>query len=229
MATVSADEWASARQAYRERAPYSFAVIDDFLPSGVFNDVRDMLVRDGGWVRKNWQVTQLFNKQPPIPFLSEIVESVRDGLAELSEGLDLVKHWAVACHENSGLHVHADNGRIAVNFWMTPDENNLAPEAGGLILYKLRREPEMMPHEFNAMPWAGEYFERLQPSILCTIPYRCNRAVVFDASIFHATERIAFKSGSLDTVRLGVTMAFDDPGEYAARMSKYTTGGVKSE
>lgn len=223
MATISAGEWVSARQAYRERAPYSFAVIDDFLPNEVLTEVREMLVTDGGWARKNWQVDQLFNKQPPIPFLSDIVESVRDGLAEFFEGLDLVKHWAVACHENSGLHVHADNARIAVNFWITPDENNLEPETGGLVLYKLRRDPEMMPHEFNAMPWAGEYFERSNPPILCNIPYRYNRAVVFDASIFHATDKMMFKSGSLNTVRLGVTMAFDDPVQYAARMSKYKT------
>ena len=34
-----------------------------------------------------------------------------------------------------GLHVHADDALVNVNFWITPDEANLDPERGGLLVW----------------------------------------------------------------------------------------------
>ena len=42
-----------------------------------------------------------------------------------------------------------------------------------------------------------------------TIPYRANRAVIFDSDLFHKTDRIDFKSGYLNR-RINVTMLYGD-------------------
>jgi hypothetical protein len=218
---LSPRDWSSFRAAYAASAPFSHMVLDDLLEPSAFQDIRNVLLRDGGWRRKNWQVNQLFNKQPPLPGQNDLVEQIKSGLGPIASDLELVKHWAVACHENEGLHVHSDNAKVAVNLWLTPDEHNRAPGSGGLILYRLKREPTMMVHQFNAMPWSGEYFAAANPAVLSNVPYRANRAVIFDASIFHASDEIRFVEGSMNTIRIGLTMAFDVPEEYAARMRIY--------
>jgi hypothetical protein len=40
-----------------------------------------------------------------------------------------------------------------------------------------------------------------------TIPYRANRAVIFDSDLFHETDRIAFKEGYLNR-RINITMLY---------------------
>lgn len=34
-----------------------------------------------------------------------------------------------------GISVHADSASVNLNFWVTPDEANLDPSSGGLIIY----------------------------------------------------------------------------------------------
>lgn len=199
--------WHQIQREYEASAPFSYVVIDDFLTSQIFNDVREMLVNDGNWARKNWQVNQLFNREPPFPGKKELLFELRESLPEVLGHLELVKHWAVACHENKGLHIHSDNAAVAVNFWITDDSHNLDSGSGGLRLYKLKRSDEMLVHEFNAMPWAGEYFGKKSPELLANIPYKKNRAVIFNAEIFHSSDEVKFSAESLESVRIGVTMA----------------------
>jgi hypothetical protein len=40
-----------------------------------------------------------------------------------------------------------------------------------------------------------------------TVPYRANRAVIFDSDLFHETDRIAFKEGYLNR-RINITMLY---------------------
>ena len=42
-----------------------------------------------------------------------------------------------------------------------------------------------------------------------TIPYRCNRAVIFDSDLFHETDAIRFKEGYLNR-RINVTFLYGD-------------------
>lgn len=38
-----------------------------------------------------------------------------------------------------GISVHADSASVNLNFWVTPDDANLDPNSGGLVVYP--REP----------------------------------------------------------------------------------------
>ncbi len=49
-----------------------------------------------------------------------------------------------------------------------------------------------------------------------TVPYRCNRAVIFDSDLFHATDRFTFRDRYEDR-RLNVTMLFGDRAEGHSR------------
>ena len=226
---LSSRDWTSARAEFAEASPVNHVVLDNFFTDSMLDSIRQSLRADGGWRQKNWQVRQLFCKEPPLPQLEDIVGAIKDGLGAIANGLELVKHWAVVCHENEGLHVHADNARIAVNVWLTPDDFNSDPSTGGMVLLDLLRPAEMPVHEFNAMPWSGQYVKESGKRKEQRIPYRSNRAIVFDARAFHFSEDVAFAGDDFDSMRLGLTLAFDNPLEYAERMRVYGETGNSEE
>jgi len=45
--------------------------------------------------------------------------------------------WAYKCDQNlSGLNKHANYAAVKINFWISPDDANIDPESGGLVVYK---------------------------------------------------------------------------------------------
>lgn len=44
--------------------------------------------------------------------------------------------------------VHADDARVNLNFWVTPDDANLDPTSGGLVVYP-KEPPNIGPLDEN--------------------------------------------------------------------------------
>merc|ERR1711974_407960 len=94
----------------------------------------------------------------------------------------------------AGIGLHADMAAVNVNLWITPDEHNLDGSTGGLVIYDAVADPDMSFAEYNAgndmfvrqkMLEATEYRN-------VTIPYRQNRAVIFDSARIHGTQPFSF-------------------------------------
>ena len=96
-----------------------------------------------------------------------------------------------------------------VNFWITPDEANLDPATGGLVVYDKEAPLEWNFKEYNS--------DRNKPKILAwlkevgaqaiKIPYRANRAVVFNSDLFHETDDLSFKDDYLSR-RINITLLY---------------------
>ena len=114
----------------------------------------------------------------------------------------------------TGVHVHADDAMINVNIWLTPNEANLEPSSGGLVVYTMKPPPEWMDwldfSDFNSN-WENIDKYILRPSEYenVTIPYKQNRAVIFDSFLFHKTDRYRFKSG-YENRRINLTFLYGD-------------------
>ena len=109
----------------------------------------------------------------------------------------------------SGINVHADFAAVNVNFWITPDDANLDPESGGLVIWDTPAPVEWSFAQYNN-PGAGQAirdFLARAGAHSVTVPYRANRAVIFDSDLFHETDRIAFKKGYLNR-RINITMLY---------------------
>ena len=78
--------------------------------------------------------------------------SVR-GLAALAQ-----RGGSVGRRARRGLSLHADAAAVNVNFWITPDEANLNPDTGGLVVYD-----KEAPAEWN---FAAYNSEQNKPKIL---------------------------------------------------------------
>ena len=110
-----------------------------------------------------------------------------------------------------GVAPHTDYAAVTFNFWITPDEANLDPESGGLVVYGREQ-----PLEWN---WTTTNRKKNQPEVQQRIgtylasasetvfPYRANRAVMFRSNLFHGSDVFRFKDG-LENRRTNISLLF---------------------
>jgi tetratricopeptide (TPR) repeat protein len=144
------------------------------------------------------------------PLLLQIAEELRLKFPRIFKQHRLTQAWAFKQdHARRGLNIHADAAAVNVNFWITPDEANLDPETGGLVVYD-----KEAPRDWN---FAAYNSEQNKPKIMewlkesgaraVRIPYRANRAVVFNSDLFHETDTIHFKDDYLSR-RINITLLY---------------------
>jgi len=113
-------------------------------------------------------------------------------------------------HRYTGVRIHADDAAVNVNLWLTPDDANLDPSCGGLVIYKAQPPAEWSAEEYNSAERAG-FQDLLGPSDWdnVTVPYRANRMVMFDSTLLHKTDRFKFKPG-YEHRRMNLTLLCGD-------------------
>ena len=145
------------------------------------------------------------------PLLFQISSEIRRRLPNIIGSKILRNAWSYRYYGKApGVRAHMDNGEVSVNFWITPDSANLDPESGGLIIWNKRGPSE---YARNTKEEADAILQRLltQPDTREDhIPYRCNRAVIFDALTIHGTDDFAFKPG-YENRRTNITLLYGPP------------------
>ncbi len=144
------------------------------------------------------------------PLLFQIADELRRRFPRIFKHHCLTQAWAFK-HDSTrrGLNIHADAAAINVNFWITPDDANLNPDTGGLVVYDKEAPKDWNFKEYNS--------DQNKPKILAwlkeagaqavKIPYRSNRAVVFNSDLFHETDEISFKDEYLSR-RINITLLY---------------------
>jgi hypothetical protein len=106
-----------------------------------------------------------------------------------------------------GIGIHADEAAVNVNFWITPDAGCLNPDTGGMVVWDKAAPMAWDFTKANADEAAAYDFLEKAGAKSITIPYRDNRAVIFDSNLFHRTGDIEFAPGYLNR-RINVTMLY---------------------
>ena len=146
------------------------------------------------------------------PLLLQIAEELRAAMPDIFKDYPLLQLWAFKYDTQlDGIDLHADIAKVNVNFWITPDDANLDPDGGGLLLWDKKAPPEWGIDEFNTSSADGQAKIRAwldeQGAQVVKVPYRENRAVIFDSDLFHRTDALRFKPG-YENRRINVTMLF---------------------
>lgn len=142
------------------------------------------------------------------PLLEQITEELRRALPGIFRDHALRKVWAFKYdHRLSGIPIHADFAAVNVNFWVTPDEANLDPEHGGLVLWDKEAPRDWDFQRFNADQSAIRNFLGQHGSRPFTVPHRQNRAAIFNSDLFHETDRISFAEG-YENRRINITLLY---------------------
>ena len=140
--------------------------------------------------------------------LLRLAWELRERLPRVINGHPLQMMWGYKCDPTlPGLGIHADEAAVNVNFWLTEDEANLDPLHGGLIVHTHQAPGDWGFARFNNDSRAVQDYLASVGSVPVCVPYRANRAVIFDSDLFHATDQPRFREGYLNR-RINITLLY---------------------
>ena len=140
--------------------------------------------------------------------LLRLAWELREAFPGIFKGLPLQMMWGYKCDATlPGVGVHADAAAVNVNFWITDDAANLDPACGGLLVYPQDAPRDWGFAKFNHDPATILRYLDSTGGAPMRVPYRANRAVIFDSDLFHATDRPRFREG-YENRRINITLLY---------------------
>ncbi len=185
-------------------------VVDDFLSRDALLKLRRFCWGSTIWreVYDRGYVGAFPEHGVACPLLAQIAEELKDVYPKIFLDHPLMQLWAFKYESKlGGIPLHADFAAVNVNFWITPDEANQDKDHGGLIVWDVPAPLDWDFKKYNIDPAAGRSFLASRGARPTTVPYRANRAVIFDSDLFHETDAIDFKDGYLNR-RINLTLLY---------------------
>jgi hypothetical protein len=195
--------------------PPGLVVIDGFLSEQALADVRRFCLESTVWSGTRYREGRLgafFVDGFNTPLLLQIAEEVRAALPRvIGDRHPLRQLWAfkTAATSTGTANTHADFAAVNLNFWATPTESNLDPGSGGMVVHDQTAPLSWDFRTYNERPDLIDGFLRDRGARAVRVPYRQNRAILFNSDLFHATERIDFRP-EYEHRRLNITMLYGD-------------------
>jgi hypothetical protein len=185
-------------------------VIDDFLAPEALEQVRKFCLESTVW-------------RHPYPFgyvgafpqhgfasvsLFAIAEEFSAAMGEAFADFQLAQWWAFVYDAALlGTDIHGDDADYSLNFWITPDSANLDPNSGGLVVWDTAAPTDWSYNDYNSGGDKVRRYLEEQGAEPTVIPYRSNRAVLFEGHLFHKTDDFTFEPG-FENRRRSVTILF---------------------
>jgi len=209
-----ASEWdpAVVERNYIERPP-GVVVIDDFLAPAALAELRAFCLESTVWSANRYAHGRLgafFRDGFNCPLLLQIAEELRAALPRvIGERYPLRQLWGFKNDRTlpADANTHADFAAVNVNFWITPDSANADPASGGMVIYEVDAPLDWDFYTYNGRSDLIHAYLRERDARRVRIPYRANRAVIFNSDLFHATEAVQFNPGYAQR-RINVTMLY---------------------
>ena len=119
------------------------------------------------------------------------------------------KFWAFKYDTTlgTGIGIHADFADLNLNFWITPDKYNNEKNSGGLKVYDVPAPENWSFKRYNNNSEEIYNYLKEKKANCVAIPYKYNRAVLFNSAYFHETDKINFKEG-YESRRINITYLF---------------------
>ena len=173
--------------------------IDDFLSDEAIKELREFSLVSKVW--NSLYQNKYLGAFSDIGFSStihlQIANDLKEKLPKLFGPHRLGKFWGFKYDSTlgKGINIHADAAIHNLNFWITPDEYNNNKNSGGLKVYDVPSPDNWTFNDYNAS-YSGDKIHNFlnDNNANCTnVPYKFNRAVLFNSDYFHETDEIDFK------------------------------------
>jgi tetratricopeptide (TPR) repeat protein len=142
------------------------------------------------------------------PLLLQIADEIRGAFPDLLKEQPLSQAWAFKGLEaTAAIAAHADDAAVSVNFWVTPDHANRNPNGGGLVVCRAPPPAAWQVQGYDADMAAISAFLDQHAAESLVVPYRENRAVLFESRLFHRSGATDFAAG-YENHRINLTLLF---------------------
>ena len=187
--------------------------IDDFLSNEAIKELREFCLVSKIWNAeyKDKYLGAFSGTGFISPIHLQIAIDLKQKLPKLFGKHRLGNFWAFKYDSTlgKGINVHADYAIHNLNFWITPDEYNNEKNSGGLKVYDAPAPEDWTFQKYNRNNEEIYKFLNDNDANCTNIPYKFNRAVLFNSAYFHETEEIDFKDG-YESRRINITYLFGD-------------------
>jgi tetratricopeptide (TPR) repeat protein len=185
-------------------------VIDDFLTPDALDQLQKFCLESTVW-RHPYKFGYV-GAFPQDGFASvslfAIAEELLAALGEAFGGYQLAQWWGFAYDAQlPGTDIHGDDADFSLNVWITPDSANLDPSRGGLVVWDKTAPSDWTFDDYNSGGDRVRQFLQDHNAESTVVPYRVNRAVLFEGHLFHRTDDFAFAPGFANR-RRSVTLLF---------------------
>ena len=201
----------SAERDYLNSA-LGITVIDNFLTEKALDALRKFCLESTVWFENRYAYGRLgafFQKGFNCPLLIRIAEELKTAFPKvIGKKHPLLQLWGFKCdHIQPATAPHADFAAVNVNFWITPEEANLDKNCGGMVIYDVEAPPDWDFNSYNKQTKKIMEFLKKKKARAVTIPYKANRAIIFNSDLFHTTSAVRFKD-DYESRRINITMLF---------------------
>ena len=186
-------------------------VIDDFLTRPALEQLRRYCAESTVW-RRVYDAGYIGATPADgfaCPLLAQITEEISSVYLDIlgGHGFRYLGAFKYDSELSTGTNVHADYSAINLNLYITPDEANLDPDTGGMLIWNVAARDERELRRYNGSDSEiREYLQRSQAQTT-RVAHRANRAVLFKSSLFHKTDICRFREGYLNK-RINVSFLF---------------------
>lgn len=204
------NDWSALEDAYLKGTP-EILYIDNFLSPEALRAFYDFCLVSKVWLKEypNCYLGAFANQGFISPLHLQLARELKHKMPRVFKDYSLNQLWGFKYDATlgKGINVHADFAKVNLNFWLTPSQYNLDEASGGLKVYEVPAPSSWTFQQYNADSSAIYEFLAKHNSGSVTVPYRCNRAVLFNSALFHETDNIRFVEG-YESRRINMTYLF---------------------
>ncbi|WP_326939571.1 tetratricopeptide repeat protein [Actimicrobium sp. GrIS 1.19] len=200
---------AQLERAYLESRP-EVVWVDDFLSPAALEAIRNFCLEATVWKKEypNGYLGATLKDGFASPLILQIAEELRIAFPAIFDRNLLEQAWAFKYDSTmKGINVHADFAAVNVNFWITREQACLDPERGGLVIWDAEAPRDWSFQKYNGDEAQIRRFLSASGARSIRVPYRENRCVIFNSTLFHETDRFAFNDAYEDR-RINVTLLY---------------------
>jgi tetratricopeptide (TPR) repeat protein len=201
---------AAVLEEWRSSVPQR-VVVDDFLTRPALEQLRRYCADSTVW-RRIYDAGYIGATPADgfaCPLLAQIIEEIGSVYRGILGGhaFRYLGGFKYDSELSTGTNIHADYSAINLNLYIAPDEANLDPDTGGMMIWNVAARDERELRRYNSND--SEIREHLRDSQAQAIrvAHRANRAVFFKSSLFHKTDTCRFREGYLNK-RINVSFLF---------------------
>ena len=208
-ATLGANDYSAIEESYMQSSP-KLVVIDNFLSPAALNSLREYCEEATIWKSyfDNGYVGTLFGSGFCPRVLLALADELKMMMPRTIGSAPLTQAWAFKYDQRlRGINMHADFANVNVNFWITRDDACKDKNTGGMVIYDVPAPPEWTFEDYNGKSGKMAAFLAAHNAQPQRVPYRENRCVLFDSTLFHTTDEIHFKAGYTNR-RINITLLY---------------------
>jgi hypothetical protein len=96
---------------------------------------------------------------------------------------------------------------VNVNLWISTDDGNEDPDSGGLRVWDVESPSDWAFSDYNANQPKAREFLRSSNAKPIAVAHRSNRALIFNSTLFHESDRIQFRP-DYENRRINITLLY---------------------